>query len=170
MPEYASILIHRGYENVYVLSGGLKLAKDKFGYPLVVDKACEEAKSHGIHEQKPPSGQDTENGFPTLAEKNLFKLGNTALPLDVCETLTDQLSHVILPPLSTKGLNAENWIHYGPDCGGGGGGGIVGKSVRSVSKERASGMGIARSTLGCAAGSTFSSSSKNSKDGQKPWR
>ncbi|KAK7067179.1 Centrosomal protein of 41 kDa [Halocaridina rubra] len=36
-PEVAATLQHRGYENVFLLSGGLRLAKDKFGSPLVTN-------------------------------------------------------------------------------------------------------------------------------------
>ena len=33
--QFAETLIHRGYENIFVLSGGLRLARDKIGFPLV---------------------------------------------------------------------------------------------------------------------------------------
>ena len=36
-PDVCCMLQHRGYENIFMLSGGLKLARDKFGYPLVTD-------------------------------------------------------------------------------------------------------------------------------------
>lgn len=36
-PEVTATLQHRGYDNVFMLSGGLNLAKDKFGFPLVSD-------------------------------------------------------------------------------------------------------------------------------------
>ncbi|XP_027229615.1 centrosomal protein of 41 kDa [Penaeus vannamei] len=36
-PEVAATLQHRGYSNIFMLSGGLRIAKDKFGFPLVTD-------------------------------------------------------------------------------------------------------------------------------------
>nr|XP_045597867.1 centrosomal protein of 41 kDa-like [Procambarus clarkii] len=36
-PEVVATLQHRGYNNVFMLSGGLRLARDKFGFPLVSD-------------------------------------------------------------------------------------------------------------------------------------
>ena len=37
-PGYCATLLHRGYSNVYLLSGGLRLVKDFVGYPLLVKK------------------------------------------------------------------------------------------------------------------------------------
>ncbi|XP_066985032.1 centrosomal protein of 41 kDa-like [Macrobrachium rosenbergii] len=37
-PEVVATLQHRGYENVFLLSGGLRLARDKFGPPLVTNE------------------------------------------------------------------------------------------------------------------------------------
>ncbi|KAG7176651.1 centrosomal protein of 41 kDa-like [Homarus americanus] len=39
-PEVAATLQHRGYGNVFMLSGGLRLAKDKFGFPLVTENTA----------------------------------------------------------------------------------------------------------------------------------
>ncbi|CAL4066169.1 unnamed protein product, partial [Meganyctiphanes norvegica] len=35
--EITATLCHRGYDNVFMLSGGLRLARDKLGYPLVTN-------------------------------------------------------------------------------------------------------------------------------------
>nr|XP_053630588.1 centrosomal protein of 41 kDa-like [Cherax quadricarinatus]XP_053630589.1 centrosomal protein of 41 kDa-like [Cherax quadricarinatus] len=39
-PEVVATLQHRGYNNIFMLSGGLHLARDKFGFPLVSDDSA----------------------------------------------------------------------------------------------------------------------------------
>uniref|UniRef100_A0A2P2ICQ4 Centrosomal protein of 41 kDa-like n=1 Tax=Hirondellea gigas TaxID=1518452 RepID=A0A2P2ICQ4_9CRUS len=120
VPEYAYTLIHRGYENVYVLSGGLKLAKDKFGYPIVLDEMMQKRKGNDliipIKEKNHLLSSDAcdevdANRSSDVQELDLFSLSNKVLPLQVSDILTEQLSQVILPPLNSKGGEAEQWIN-----------------------------------------------------------
>ena len=46
-PGYCATLLHRGYSNVYLLSGGLRLVADFVGFPLHVKKVIQFQVSHG---------------------------------------------------------------------------------------------------------------------------
>ncbi|XP_047738839.1 centrosomal protein of 41 kDa isoform X2 [Hyalella azteca] len=124
-PEYAATLVHRGYVNVFLLSGGLRLAQDKFSYPLVVTKA--EARARAA--EMPTSHMDTSMVEGETSRMNLiasgkdmnkddevegtssiclFNLRNERLPEDVITNLAAQLATVYVPPL-TLGEGSSSW-------------------------------------------------------------
>lgn len=72
-PAAVSILQHRGYSNVMLLSGGLRLARDKIGPPLV-----------------------------TTAPTTAATAASVGLPLQTALLLQDQLAVTVLPPLSVS--------------------------------------------------------------------
>lgn len=98
-----------------MLSGGLKLAKDKFGYPLVITRPVKRESrqvesSSDVTDKITADNVDGEN----LSIDDLFNLNNSAVPLQVAEILTEQLSQVILPPLTLKTAGSEHWL--GSNC------------------------------------------------------
>ncbi|KAF2362937.1 Rhodanese-like domain [Trinorchestia longiramus] len=105
-PEYAATLIHRGYENVYMLSGGLKLAKDKFGQPLIVERRKSDEQSSSISNNDNRQSRVETNmasAGGAADDMYLFTLKNKYLPEDVAETLISQLATVFVPPISAGG-------------------------------------------------------------------